>query len=55
MADVPQIFNVSLYDTATGASKITNCISVDDKIGPDDLLSNIRDLLAKDKKLDSGK
>ncbi|KAK6535943.1 hypothetical protein TWF281_000192 [Arthrobotrys megalospora] len=49
------LFNVKLYDAAGGASKLTNCISVEDAIDDSDPLSKIRDLLVKDKKLDSDK
>ncbi|KAK6526456.1 hypothetical protein TWF694_005042 [Orbilia ellipsospora] len=49
------IFNVNIYNPEDGSSKLTNCISVEEKIDLKDKLSVIRNHIVKDKKLDSDK
>ncbi|KAF3186506.1 hypothetical protein TWF788_003364 [Orbilia oligospora] len=48
------LFNVKIFEPE-GTAKFTNCISVEEEITDDVLLSTIRDHLVKDKKLDSDK
>ncbi|KAF3904255.1 hypothetical protein AA313_de0202148 [Arthrobotrys entomopaga] len=49
------IFNVNIYNPEDGSSKLTNCISVEEEIDLKDKLSDIRNYVVKDKKLDSDK
>lgn len=49
------VFKVRVYDEAAGTSKLTNCINITDAIGDKTTLSEIRNYLVKDKKLDSSK
>ena len=49
------LFNINLYDAGEGKSKLTNCISVEDKVDVNKSLGDIRDILVQEKKLDSGK
>ncbi|KAJ5106433.1 hypothetical protein N7456_003108 [Penicillium angulare] len=54
MSAKTHIFNIKTVDSS-GEAKLTNRISIEAEIDVDDTLGTVRNLLAKDKKLDSGK